>query len=91
MFFETLASQYGGYNKGLEGFLNQIINNSFDLDKEKKDLRAASYHIAQYVNSIKHSGKYYATNASQLAVDFKTIEPLTLTMLDKVISNKNNT
>lgn len=92
MFFEALASQYGGYNQGLEAFLNQTINNKFTSDKKvKDDLKAASHNISQYVNSIKHSGKYYSTNASQLAVDFETIEPLTLKMLDKLITNKTAT
>ncbi|WP_396587703.1 hypothetical protein [Bermanella sp. R86510] len=91
MFFEALAQQYGGskYNQGLEAYLNQIINDLFPKI-ERMDLKNASHNLAQFVNSVKHSGKYYVDSANQLAIDFATIEPLTIKMLDKLASNKND-
>jgi hypothetical protein len=91
MFFEAMAVQYDTpYDKGLEAYLNQLINQLFPNKSQRPDLKSANHNLAQYVNSIKHSGKYYSQSASQLPVDFETIEPLTLKMLDNLIAQKNS-
>jgi hypothetical protein len=53
-------------------------------------MRAALKDIADRGNASKHDAIFFADNAKQLAIDFKTLEPIFLRLLDNILEKKKS-
>jgi hypothetical protein len=81
-FFESLKN-YLTKTPGQEfiAFFNQNIDKFFTVKEEKKAYKHALSEISSKGNLCKHSDRYEAINAQQLAADFKLLNDLLLNIL----------
>lgn len=88
-FFETLASLDGKKDgTSFDSYFGSKISNNTLYDKgRKKDFKDTLDDINKKGNANKHSGTSHSTTATQLKVDFITLEPFIIDVIDVLIAN----
>jgi hypothetical protein len=94
-FIETLCSllshELGNkYNGDFQAFMSKDRLSRWGIDKSHgASIRAALRDISEIGNASKHDPVFYSKNAEQLAISFKTLEPILLALIEDIIKNMN--
>lgn len=89
----SLLSHESGlnYNGDFQVFITPRIKQWTGLDSGRKtSMITALRDIADIGNASKHDPVFFTDNAKQLAIDFKTLEPIFLRLIDDILEKKKS-
>ena len=94
-FMESLCCQLSNmtnrtYKGDFQSFINSRIKSLSPNMPHKTSIRSAMADIADTGNATKHDSSFYKESAKQLAINFETLEPVLIALIDKAINGKEN-